>query len=617
MNKKGLIDRIKQAESDAAADINRYRRRLGLFALFGRIVVLSVQLIFLILTVVIIAITALGLVFDESNDMLLWLKLIAIISFVVWLGWLFSKSLWVRMGRPEGHQLKRKDHPELFRVIDELAQDLDTRSIHAVIINTNLDTSVVQHPRFGILGIQRNVLILGILSLLVLSPEQMRAVLARELYVLSKRDRFSGWIYHMRARWQIVMEKSGFLNRSMRRFVDWYAPRFSDYAFPSVRNSRYQGDAVAAKLTSPDIVASALLMQMHASCCDNEYWDELLKKSDFQPRPPENLYSGLMDFFQQSFHHQEFSECMKTILEIEMNYEHPFPSLKDRLEALNIVPSPPEMCAQNAAELWLGDHYNELLKKLDADMLQTIEEYWVHSYDYAQEARAFLKEMQAQAVEDISDEDLWDYANLTQKFGVTNHALPLYEAVIQREPRAYGAYYNAAEILLDNDDDNALVYLREAFESPDLIEEAAKLGAAFLRNKGDEAGAEQWQNDADVRNERHKVVMAERVSVSIDDTYIPPVGVKPQLLEKLKADLSTIDMVGKAWLALKQVEHCPEKPVLVVAFHPKGSWFYDIPQKLIDMSEFDVGDAELFFVVSPGSKQKIAKKVKKVGERII
>lgn len=621
LDEQGFIDLVKRAEDDAAEDIGRYKWRLGLFALLGYAVIFGVLLMLLAL----IGGTAGLIAFGGAGVAILLLKkkLIFVILGAIWV---FLKALWVRFEKPQGYRLKRQEYPQLFQEIDDLTRSLDALKIHEVILNDDLNAAVVQHPRFGVIGGQRNILMLGVQLLLALSPEQMRSVLAHEFGHLSgNHSRFAGWIYRIRLTWQRIMmafdESSSFGAGMMRRFFDWYAPKFSAYSFALARNNEYEADAVAAELTSPSIAASALLnVHVRAPHIDEDYWDAFFKAVDLQPQPPQKPYAGLATFLKQSLlSDADFAERMQKELDVETHYANTHPALKDRLAALNITPCPPDAFSENAAEVWLGDRYDAILEKFDAEWLERMAEPWQERYEYVQESHAFLAKMQGRAADAITDEDLWKYAMLTREFAENSEALPLFEEVIRREPDAYGAYFYASEILLEQDDERGLEYLRKTFDSPNLIEQAAHIGANYWHEKGEEAKAEQWWDDAVARNEQHQVVLAERATVSEDDTYLAPEGVDPQLLEKLKTELSAAKMAGKAWLAFKQVEHYPENPVWVVAFHPKGFRFddEDLPQKLIQQLQLDMGDVDLFFVATRGDTKSIAKKVKKAGERIV
>jgi Zn-dependent protease with chaperone function len=189
MTEDDFIQLVHKAEQDAEQNIKSYRNKLLLFASLGYAV------IFLILFSLVLLIGGtFGTAFVSSTLFLLLLKkkLIIVLAIVVWI---LLKAIWVRFEEPTGYVLEKKRFPKLFAAIDELRQQLDSQPIHQVILTPELNAAVVQTPRLGIFGWQKNTLIIGLELLLILSAEEMRAVLAHELGHLSgNHSRVKAWL---------------------------------------------------------------------------------------------------------------------------------------------------------------------------------------------------------------------------------------------------------------------------------------------------------------------------------------------------------------------------------------------------------------------------------------
>ena len=257
LNQQQFIELVKQSEAEAEQDINRYKIKLALFAALGYGVIFAVliTLVLLVGGTVVTALVSSSLFLLLVKKKFIFLILIAI--------WTFLRALWVKFDPPSGYLLERDKYPELFQEIDHLTHTLDALTIHQVILDDRLNAAVVQHPRFGLFGGQQNTLFLGLQLLLALSPQEMKSVLAHEFGHLSgNHSRFSGWIYRVRITWFRVMEafdqSNSFGAGLMRRFFDWYAPKFSAYSFALARNNEYEADRVAAELTSPATAARSL-----------------------------------------------------------------------------------------------------------------------------------------------------------------------------------------------------------------------------------------------------------------------------------------------------------------------------------------------------------------------
>src|SRR5204863_6486857 len=112
---------------------------------------------------------------------------------------LIVRALWVRLPRPDGLELQPADAPELFALVEEVRAELQARHLDVVLVEDNVNASVALVPRLGVFAPYRGYLVLGLPLLELLSPAELRAVLAHELVHLSRRHgRFDAWAYRVR-----------------------------------------------------------------------------------------------------------------------------------------------------------------------------------------------------------------------------------------------------------------------------------------------------------------------------------------------------------------------------------------------------------------------------------
>jgi Zn-dependent protease with chaperone function len=117
------------------------------------------------------------------------------------------RGVWVRLPAPEGIRVKKDQAPKLVAMIHEVRSRLRSQPFHSVVMTGDLNAAVVQVPRLGIFGWQRNFLVIGLPLLQALSPAEFKSVLAHEFGHLSaNHSRFSGWIYRVRRAWEQVIE---------------------------------------------------------------------------------------------------------------------------------------------------------------------------------------------------------------------------------------------------------------------------------------------------------------------------------------------------------------------------------------------------------------------------
>ena len=611
-----FISLVKKAEADAQSNPRAYAVKLALFALLGYMVIL----------LVLVALLGLGggllaTAFLSTGLFLLLIKKKLIFAVAGGI-WVLLRALWVKFTPPQGNVLTRREYPRLFSELDALSKQLKSIRIHEVILNHDLNAAVLQHPRLGVLGWHKNYLMLGYQLLLTLSPEEMRSVLAHEFGHLSgNHSRFSGWIYRVRLTWLRVMaafdQADSWGSKLLGRFFDWYSPRFEAYSFALARSNEYEADAIASDLTSPE-TASRALVNVHATApyLEQSYWDNYYRYADEQERPPHGPMEGLARFLHDKPPaREEMLKRIKQQMAFETHYADTHPSLRDRIDALGAAPQMPVPPEVSAAEAWLGEGNRNIVKDFDREWMNNNIEPWKERYNYVTNARRRLAEFASAQASDLSDEDLWNYARWTNEFESGEKALPLFRRFQERYPDDPDPAFFIGTSLLAENNDAGLEQLRLAIKSARLIESAARAGYDFLMRHDRKEEAEAWWNEVLVQNNTFVAARHERESVSgRDELEIPRID--NALLQQLIAELKKQKVVGKVWLAQKVVQYFPENPVYIVAFAPKGfSLGANNLQKKVAEGLEVAGD--FFVVCTAGETKKFAKRVVKLGERII
>ena len=322
-------DLVTRLEQDAGRSPKGYKLRLGAFALLGYVYIFGVLLLLLAAIAAIFAVIVAG-----KNAVVLKL----VIPIVVLVG-VVLKSLWVKLGAPQGRRLTRREHPRLFEVVDDVRRAAGAPPAHEILLTNDLNAAVVQVPRLGLFGWQKNYLILGLPLLQILSLDELRAVLAHEFGHLSgAHGRFGAWIYRVRAGWSR-------LNESLQReehwgqflfvpFFNWYAPRFTAYSFVQARQQEYEADRLAAESVGAAQLANALVrLNLKAEELELSYWPSIFRAADDQPTPDVAPFRGLMSAERRSFLPQA-AEQLRQALEQKTSTADTHPCLRDRLAAI-------------------------------------------------------------------------------------------------------------------------------------------------------------------------------------------------------------------------------------------------------------------------------------------
>jgi Zn-dependent protease with chaperone function len=185
---EALIERMERVAVERPA---AYRRRVFGLAALGYGYLFFVVLVLLVLT----ALSIWSLVYLKGFGV----KLVLIVGALLYA---VLRSLWVKQDSPAGERVTEADAPQLFRMLGELQQRLQTPAIHAVLVTPEFNAAVSQVPQLGLFGWHRNFLVLGLPLMKGLTVEQFKSVLAHELGHLSRgHARAANWIYRMRVIW--------------------------------------------------------------------------------------------------------------------------------------------------------------------------------------------------------------------------------------------------------------------------------------------------------------------------------------------------------------------------------------------------------------------------------
>jgi Zn-dependent protease with chaperone function len=282
------------------------------------------------------------------------------------------RALWVRLEPPKGRVMAVGDAPDLFKLLDRLSRELNTPSIHTVLVTPDFNAGVCQIPRLGLFGWHRNYLLLGLPLLQVLTREQFTAVLAHELGHLSHgHARSSNWIYRLRLTW---LRLGAALSRNapagsqiITWFYRWYVPYFFAFSFPLARANEFEADAAAARLTSPQVASQALTtVSVVGAFLTQRYWPGIAKAAAEAPAattftPFSNLAAAALTGISEADRRDWVTAALKQVASVSNTH----PSLQERLHAMGGAPEVAVPAPGQAADLLLRPALPRLLAAFD------------------------------------------------------------------------------------------------------------------------------------------------------------------------------------------------------------------------------------------------------------
>lgn len=569
---RALVERLEaQARADRAAYAGRV---LGLAVLGNAYLLCMVALLLLVfagLLASIVVLKAIGV------------KLALVVGALLWM---IVKTLWVRIDAPTGIEVRREQAPALFQMLDELRRDLRSAGFHHVLITSEFNAGVKQVPRLGLFGWPRNYLLLGLPLLSALDVEQFKAVLAHEMgHLAAGHSRLSNWVYRQRLRWQrleqLFQQRPSRVDFLFVPFLRWYAPYFWAYSFPLARANEYEADRMAAQLTSPATLATALTnVEVVGRYLDTEYWPGLLRNVADQPQPGFLPYAQLGAAVAAGVDPNRSQPWLESALARRTDIDDTHPALADRLQAIGAAPQLRVAAGASAAQALLGGVLATITQALEQGWRAQVLPEWEKRHRQIQADRARLAELDAlvHGGAEPTPQQAYDRALLTEDAGDdAAEALRQLQALLARVPDDGLVNLAVGARLLHQGDEAGTALVAQAMR---LDEELTARACAVLRDHcwktGRRAEADQWHERLQRRLHEEQQAQAERERLLIGDRFELP-GLDPVQRAQLQEALRGAQPLGlrKAYYVRKVLQHRPEPPLYVLGFRVRGrfgSW---------------------------------------------
>jgi Zn-dependent protease with chaperone function len=465
-------------------------------------------------------------------------------------------------------EIDRAEFPELFETIDELSQQLNAPKIHHVIVNFEHNAAVSQVPHFGWRENCHNYLILGLPLLQSLTPAQFRATLAHELEHLSNNDSsFMGYILRVGRMWeQLTADNNLFI---FQWFFRWYEPVIKAYSFISVRDREYAADASAQRMTSPEIAASDLIQtyiyQYYLQECFSRQLDRQARECE---TPPSDVVTQMLAALRQPLDPQTAQVWLGLILGQATDTDDTHPCLSDRLAAMG-YPTPkswtPRPILQTAAERFFGDRLADLAAELDVQWYEQRKAVWLCQYRHARAQRSYLTTLNRhRETAPLTRGEATVRADLTTELDGELLALPLWQAILDRDPNCALANYQVGKAIVNRGHASGCTYLERAIAlDPDLVVASCEELYRFHIFKGNLATAEiylEWRQHHLHKQWRSKL---ER-NIKDTDRFIPH-DLDANLIAEICQKLARYPAIDRAYLVCKPMQVFQDRPLYILS----------------------------------------------------
>jgi Zn-dependent protease with chaperone function len=463
---------------------------------------------------------------------------------------------------PEGLVLEEKDHPELHRLLGELGDLAGGVRFHRVVLDPEMNSSVVQNPRLGVFGWYRAHLVIGLPLLEALPPDELKAVLAHEIGHLTRADgKTCAWLHRTRETWERVVDRFS-ANGTLPVFGDffrWFWPRFNSRVVVLSRFSELAADRFAADAVSPLTLASGLRrLAIQSKRVDREFWEPLDRAMDDGSELPRDVMDRLSEVVRRPVEPAQAAAWLAEAVAAPLEATASHPGLAARLAALGLPGAgggdlPPGIPGEmSSADQFFTPAFLDHSRRHFSRM-------WLEE---ASEGRA--RRTRRQGLEQAADtRKAWNrIANLARLDGLEK-VQPEVMTLLQRHPAHSGALLMRGSHLAEKSDPQACEFLERATSDPTIASRALEVLERVHTSHGREKEAAHVKERALQHDLELRAALVERSRLNAYDSFFPHdlCDCDHQALRDL---LTSEPAVMRAWMATKEVRHFPRWPLVVL-----------------------------------------------------
>lgn len=634
MNHSDFVLRVRQLEALGAADDQRFQWRIAAWLALGYVYVGG----FAALMILLPSVMLIALVMSRHLFAAYMLKgaLFATIGY----GWALVKVFQTSRGESEERRraLTRRDAPALFALLDTISSRLQAPVLSAVYIDNAHNAGIRQVPRWGFLLGSRNELTLGLPLMQTLSKDQFAAVLAHEFAHLNgSHGKFASCVYAMRKVWenleQHLQAHRSWANAWLRWFLRWYVPHFNAETFVLGRASEYVADRMSADIVGNTTAAQALLAStLTGYWLSNVFWPKVFMNADRHARPVDSPYTYLARLYQdidaritlevsapasmalewghsaqeappkveqpltpmkqvardihswRHFLQQPDTRAQATVwlheaLAIPTDYNDTHPCLRDRIQALSMDPTMPDLPPvgeESAASFLLGAMETTLAAEMDEQWRQEVASYWADRHAYLNEGRLaqYHSLLRKKATQAFSAQNWFDLACEQIALG---HPADAYHESLQQalvlDPSHAPTHYKLGYLALEEGRlEEAATHFEATLKSdPDFVITYHDMQAQIAFRKGDLDAAREHLLAHDLHLKKHWALRQEMNEVKASDQFAPH-GLDDYQIKTLRQELASVQShITQAWLAKKISCNDERKTYWIVVLQPRMS----------------------------------------------
>ncbi|MCJ8328707.1 MAG: M48 family metallopeptidase, partial [Lentisphaeria bacterium] len=368
-----------------------------------------------------------------------------------------------------GFEVTSKNMPELFKILDDIATQLDAPGFSKVYLDESLNASVHRLHRYCGLGKTENSLRIGVPLMDSLPTHSLKGVLAHEYgHLLRKQGFWDG--AHLRSRIAEQMAKATHDNAFYNLIYRYYLPSLDSIIYENIQQEEFFADKTAANLYGSEAVAYSLfLFHLLSDCVSKKMETEFFHRAYLEESPPKKILLEIQKFISQVPDRDYLDIVSDKLMKQTGKAFHSHPSMEQRLQALGfdlknakelLLNSALELHEQSSSSLELFKHdREEILAALERDYRNDLLPLWRLNHTQAKVAKDEANRI-PQGMESVEVDwlrlvaEIW-YTNSPDKLDAMTH-------FVEQNPSHAWAHYLLGIELLNNSNDDCIYHMEEA-----------------------------------------------------------------------------------------------------------------------------------------------------------
>jgi len=589
-----------------------YRKKVWLFSILGYVYIAAVVL----------AVTAAAalLVFSAVEIHSGYAVVKASLALAVFL-FIILKSLWVKFEKPAGLEVSAKDVPELASFISEIRAKVGGPMDYKLLLTEDMNASIVQHPRLGILGYYQNYVIVGMPLLMTVSAEELKSVLAHEFgHLKETHGIWAAKIYRNISVWVQIMEnleaRDHWGTFLFKGFFKWYLPRLDEYSMSMRREHEYEADREAVRVAGRDVFGEFMLKFDINADRINIFWRETFRKMQTSPEPANGIFEEMQRFLGEPVDAGYQQRIILRELKAAADDGDTHPSLSERLSAVGYDPASFKMSESNAADLLLGENRTELISALSSKWKEEISQYWKYKYDELQQQQDDLKELEKA---EKTENNLLLKARILEELDREKEALEKYEELLGMNPENLEALFSKGKILISEEntgEEGKEILDRVMEEDGEYSYYGTQLVYKYLLRQGRKEESRAYYDTGMKEAHRLDEAVEERGVVKLKDSFVPH-GLSAEQLDNIIDQLKKREKIKEVYLVRKEVKHYSEEPLYILGVLFKSSSKKFMANALEEIAENVVFPAETLVMMFNEENPGFYRKHKRVENSLI